>query len=160
MIAYNAKVIKLIGRFMSKIRKKVAFEDKDEADGYFEAYMEYNKALRNWLVGFGIGGPIFILSDKGASLKVLTCGNKDSIFWSFATGVFLQILIAFINKNTNWQQYDRLTSSPIGRNWFANKWITLMIWCSDQMWIDIVFDILTMCLFLKATILVGACLLN
>jgi hypothetical protein len=138
---------------------------------FFDAYMDYNKALRNWLVGFGIGGPLLMLSDNGK--KILECEEKNIIFSTFVAGVFLQIFVAFINKNTNWWHYDQeanlkvrvLSKKPIGSwskaiSWISSEWSCALEWLAEQMWIDILADIVSMTLFLTATILAGKALLK
>jgi hypothetical protein len=111
---------------------------------YFDAYMEYNKALRNWLVGFGIGGPVLVLSNAEILRTVLRCGNKNVIFWSFSIGLFLQIVISFINKYVNWHSYNNFKSGE--EHFLAGK-----------IWIDFIFDVASIICFLKAAVLFGAC---
>jgi hypothetical protein len=129
---------------------------KTEPDGYFNAYMEYNKALRNWLVGFGIGGPVLILSNVEISRRVLSCTNRSFIFWTFALGVFVQIIVASLNKYINWCEYDRLTPEK-GKTSNNHEFIKKF---ADKIWIDVLADFISIFSFILAAILFGDCVLG
>lgn len=117
------------------------------AENSFKAYEEYTKTLRTWLVAFGIGGPVFFISQPELSKLIAGSGQAKAIVYSFLFGLSLQIGIAILNKWTNWFTYSMSVRSPIRINKFDGLWI----WFSNQFWIDILVDIATVGLFLFAT---------
>jgi len=123
-------------------------DDQKRAE-YFKVYQEYNLILRAWFVSFGIGAPvIFLVNDK---LYEKIIGLKEAWPWvvyPYLLGLFLQVLIAFINKTINWSIYfgeekESFKSSCLYR--FSD-------WISEKYLIDFGFDLITIASFSIAII--------
>lgn len=71
----------------------------------FEKYSEYNKILRSWFVAFGIGGPALFLVNDAVRNKLSESADLKLVAILFLLGAAAQILVAFINKITNWYIY-------------------------------------------------------
>lgn len=69
------------------------------------AYLEYNKTLRAWLVGYGVGVPLVLITQSHLLDKVSDSGLGTQIGYLFLAGVLLQVLMAFLNKWSNWYRY-------------------------------------------------------
>lgn len=72
---------------------------------YFGTYAEHTRVLRTWLVAYGVGGPVLILTNDKILLKVSGAPDASSIALLFGVGVAAQVLIAFINKVALWGVY-------------------------------------------------------
>lgn len=105
-----------------------------------ERYAEYNKALRTWFVAFGVGGPVILLTNKDVFTTVKDSGQGYSIAILFMSGAALQIIIALINKYSNWYNYYDTT----GRGF----WVLL----GKQIWIDLLMDVVSSVCFAWATV--------
>jgi len=120
-----------------------------EADKSFEAYRDYSKTLRTWFIAYGIGGPILFVSNKDIAVKVATAPEKSTITYLFLAGVIIQIFITLLNKWSNWAAYSLSLNPPMR----LGKRDKLIIWFSDQCWIDILIDLLTLIVFVIGTMM-------
>jgi hypothetical protein len=121
-----------------------------ERKEFFDAYRDYAKDLRTWLLAFGIGAPAFFISDKFLQLQSIA-GKKDEIRWIaslFLLGVVLQIMLVLINKYANYYSYaasdkPHVTPSRLSK---AFQWVV------DKFWIDLALDIAAIVVFSFATL--------
>jgi len=79
---------------------------KKEAAGYYKDYQHYNRILRVWLVTFGIGGPVLLLVEQSVRTKLICDEVFEWVLVLFLSGVFLQVLLTFLNKFTAYIIYD------------------------------------------------------
>lgn len=119
-----------------------------EANENHKSYQEYNKSLRTWFVAFGIGGPVFLLSQDAVLQKLRAAGVLPSVSLFFLIGVATQVFIAFINKIECWYCYYAhvdmaFTKTRRGR---------FMLWLDNQFWLDIICDLISIILFSLAII--------
>ena len=54
--------------------------------------------LRLWLVAYGVGGPVLLLSSSEVTAKVVASGQAYLIVVPFLLGVPLQVVNAALNK--------------------------------------------------------------
>ncbi len=71
---------------------------ESQADQYFNAYAELSKTLRTWLVAYGIGAPIVLLTNAGFSGAIRKAGDSKYVAGAFLLGVAAQVALAAINK--------------------------------------------------------------
>ena len=119
-----------------------ADEADDGSDG-FSAYLEYNKVLRTWFVGFGIGGPALLLVNNNIAKSLVEAGQLRDVVSFFLIGTMAQVLGALLNKIANWYVYLGTIDAALKgsrRQRFAE-------WAISQFWIDITVDILTIVCF-------------
>jgi hypothetical protein len=126
---------------------KIVGNAADEAQ-FLEAYGEYAKTLRAWLVAYGIGAPVLFFSNDKVSAKMAMAAETPLIAKLFLVGVTLQVVLAALNKTVMWACYHRERNLAICKD---QKFFTLMYWLSDQFWIDFVVDLATGGLFIYAT---------
>ncbi len=115
--------------------------------GLFEAYASAATSLRTWLVAYGIGAPVLFLSNENlwSVLSKAKCATSIAIL--FLAGVTSQIFIAFVNKNAMWICYY-----GEGKPSFKSNMIYKVFdWLSEQFWLDILCDIISMICFIIAT---------
>ncbi|MFP5350507.1 MAG: hypothetical protein ACLGHO_11770 [Gammaproteobacteria bacterium] len=117
-------------------------EAGDDGDG-FNAYLEYNKVLRTWFVGFGIGGPALLLVNNDIAKSLVEAGQLRDVVFLFLFGTTAQVLGALLNKIANWYVYIGTVDPALKdsrRQRFAD-------WLISQFWIDIVVDVMTILSF-------------
>jgi hypothetical protein len=114
---------------------------------FYAAYDHYSKLLRTWLVAYGIGGPVLLLSSEALLQKLSTSGSAKSVAVLFLVGVVLQVLIATINKAVMWVLYY----GELHPEYRARTRYELCEWLSEQFALDLVIDIASMVLFALAT---------
>lgn len=120
------------------------------AEQSFNAYHSGAKALRTWLVAYGIGGPILFLSQDALAIALAASPQKYIIIALFLGGLSAQILIAILNKWVNWYSYS-LTVNPVSTLARRHK---LVIWLANQFWIDMICDIISSVTFVVGTLLI------
>jgi hypothetical protein len=119
----------------------------DGGDGHYAAYEEHARTLRTWLVAYGIGGPVLILSQADVWKRLAASGSLRLIAGLFLSGVVLQVILAAINKSAMWACYygELEPSYQSTRRYKFGRWL------SEQYSIDLVVDLAGMCLFAYAT---------
>ena len=75
-----------------------------ETNMYFEQYWKHADALRNWFVVYGIGG-IALLLTESAYMDKLKNETRHNVIMVFFIAVFMQVLLACINKWIHWYIY-------------------------------------------------------
>ena len=120
-------------------------EEGDEYDssGSYAQYAEYNKVLRTWFVAFGIGGPALFLVNEGVARQLAAVGYLKYVATLFLIGAGAQVFGAFINKVANWYVHQGFTSEG-GSRALKHRFAA---WVVDQFWVDVVLDLVTICVF-------------
>jgi hypothetical protein len=119
----------------------------DDGEGHYLAYLEHARTLRTWLVAYGIGGPVLILSQDSLWKRLMASGHLPRIATLFLIGVALQVFLAAVNKNAMWAVYYG-TIEPSYKQTYRYK---IGEWLSSQYTIDFALDLATMILFAVAT---------
>ncbi len=115
-----------------------------EAKDLFDNYAEYNRILRTWFVAYGIGGPVLFLMQDKVLAAIKASGSGRMIAGAFLTGVAAQVLVAIINKWSTWYVYRDAEEGSAGAHRIAH-------WFTDQFWIDMACDIVSLVAFAFAT---------
>lgn len=113
----------------------------------YKAYEEHSKNLRTWLVAYGIGGPVLIVSNQRLSDLLINSVDLRNYIYAFLGGVATQVFLSVLNKNVMWgcycgEQLEEFRNSILYK--FAN-------WFSVQYWIDFLADLISIVLFIYAT---------
>ena len=117
------------------------------ADEYFKAYAELSKTLRTWLVAYGIGAPIALLTNETFAVAIRRSGQSRCIAGFFLFGVAAQVVLAAVNKTSMWALYYGETQSD-----FKNKRrYKLAHVISEHYWPDLSLDVAAMVAFGVAT---------
>ena len=117
---------------------------------FFGVYKEYAGHLRTWLVGYGVGLPALILSNKNFYDLLNASGTLRCVAISLACGLFPQVLLAAINKYVNWVCYwgelDEANKNSKIYEWFGvvSNWI----------YIDMAFDFLSIGFYIISSFLI------
>jgi hypothetical protein len=116
-------------------------------EGFYKSYAEYSKTLRTWFVAYGIGGPVVLLSNNRAWGWLVASGVVFRMGLLFLLGGVLQVISALLNKHAMWYLYvgEYKTATKNESSWkLADKY-------SDQGWVDVLIDVITLVLFAWAT---------
>ena len=118
-------------------------------DEYFRVFEEYSKTVKGWFIAYGIGAPVLFLTQEKVSEKIIESGEAKLIVLLFLSGVVIQVFIALVNKWNNWYIYLKYDNSKEYNH--QGMLVTFCCKLSRQVWIDILIDILSFCLFFFAT---------
>lgn len=116
---------------------------------HYAVYTEYSKILRTWFVGYGVGGPTLILSQKDVWENLAKVGNIKFVAYYFILGVVLQVIIALLNKSIMWVSYygEHKPSFKVSYYYKLTEKI------ARYYLIDLIFDISTTASYVYATYL-------
>ncbi len=76
----------------TKAIEQKACEIPEHESGYYEAYANHAKILRNWLVAFGIGVPFLFATNVEFGEALRESNNVWLVISLFFFGRFLQLL--------------------------------------------------------------------
>lgn len=124
----------------------VAHATPDSA-GYYAVYEEHARTLRTWLVAYGIGGPVLILSQEAVWKQITKMGSLPLIAELFLAGVVLQVVLAAVNKSAMWALY----CGEVDQEYAKTKRYKFGSWLSEKYIIDLALDLSSMVLFAWAT---------
>ena len=119
-----------------------------QAEEYLEAYGEHARILRSWLVAYGIGAPVLLMTNDRLATAIQESRNARLIAGCFLTGVALQVVLAAINKASMWGLYY----GEVSPGFQKVRWYRMAHWLSERFWTDLLVDIVTLGLFLFATL--------
>lgn len=117
--------------------------------GHYSAYEEHAKTLRAWLVAYGIGGPVLIVTQEPVWRKLASSGHLRTTAVLFLLGVALQVLLAALNKSAMWACYFGELEPDFKRR----RRYRFAHWLAERYSIDLICDLSAICLFGAATYL-------
>jgi len=115
--------------------------------GFYDAYADYSRTLRTWLVAYGVGAPVLFVSSEHVWKAVREASGSQAIANLFLTGVAVQVVLATVNKAAMWACYFG-EMNPEFQNSLRYK---VSSWISNRLWIDLICDLATMFLFARAS---------
>lgn len=122
------------------MRKGKIMGDKEE---YFEQYWRHASVLRNWFVLFGIGCCVLLINGNPDVFEKISSKNRGLLVVLLLSGISSQIVLALINKWTQWVIYrgeddDKFSEKKISKS--ARS-------ISEKFWIDVICDIISVLCF-------------
>lgn len=133
-------------------------QDTKDHDGHFANYAEYSKTFRSWMVAYGIGGPVLLLTSKDAPQTLAKSPHLETIVTLFTVGVAIQILLALINKWGAWHmykgafaEYQLNVQDPDCDYHHMTRIYSVWRWVNRQSWIDFWCDVGAVSVFAYAT---------
>ena len=118
-----------------------------KSEEYLATYAEHSKVLRTWLVAYGIGAPVLLVTNDTISKAIKASGDGKIIAGCFLSGVALQIFLATLNKASMWGIYY----GEENQSFKTSIRYKLTFWFSENYCIDFVADIATLVVFGIAT---------
>ncbi|MCK9418279.1 MAG: hypothetical protein M0R70_02755 [Nitrospirae bacterium] len=123
-------------------------DNKD--DGYFEGYAQFAGVLRTWLIAYGIGGPVLFVTQAQLADKLSKSGQAHFIASLFLAGVFLQVVVALLYKGAMWYLYVGEEDEDMQKR----KRYIISSWLAESFWLEMLFDLASIALFMFATSIV------
>jgi len=118
-----------------------------QESGFYGPYSHFSRTLRAWLVAYGIGGPVLLVSQDHLSGLVLNSGVGLYISTLFLGGVAIQIFAALLYKYSMGIIY----ASELDPDIEETTRFKVAEWLSDAFWLEFVFDIASISCFILAT---------
>lgn len=122
---------------------------QDDGAGHYTAYEEHARTLRTWLVAYGIGAPVLMLSQDQLWKQLAATNSLPCIAALFLFGVALQVTLAAANKSAMWACYY----GAINEEFEKTRVYRFGKWVAGLYWIDLVCDLVSMLVFAVATYL-------
>jgi hypothetical protein len=124
----------------------------DGDSGFYEPYIQYARTLRAWFVAYGIGVPVLLVSQEFIARAIIKAGTGELITWLFLIGVAVQVLAAFLYKYAmNYLYFDE-----VGGELEGTRRLKCAVWLSNAIWLEMLFDVISIGLFSWGTFLVVA----
>ncbi len=128
---------------------------KTEDSSYYEPYAHFSRTLRAWLVAYGVGVPVLLVSQEFIAKAIIKAGTGGLITWLFLTGVAIQVLAALLYKYSMAYLYVSEGNSELNGSWRVQS----AEWLSKTVWVEALFDVTTIVLMVWGTFLVVASVL-
>lgn len=116
--------------------------------GFFDGYASFAGVLRTWLIAYGIGGPVLLLTNENVSKKISASGHSHDIALLFLVGVALQVIAAFLYKGAMWYLY---MGEEVSEGIQETTCHRISSWLSEAFWLEMLFDLGSIVLFAVAT---------
>jgi hypothetical protein len=121
--------------------------DDNIAGSYYAAYEKHSAILRTWLVAYGVGAPVLVLTNEKVWELLRQSGDSRFIAGCFLLGVVLQVIIAALNKTLMWSSYYA-EEHP---DYAGTRRYAVTVALRSQFWIDFLGDVSAIILFVIAT---------
>lgn len=119
----------------------------DAGSGFYAVYEGHANTLRTWLTAYGVGVPVLIFSQDKIFGALNTAHLLKEVALCFLAGLTLQVVLAFLNKQTMWLCYY----GELKAGFKSTRRYRCADWVSEQFWIDLAFDVFTISLFAYPT---------
>jgi hypothetical protein len=102
-----------------------------------EVYRQHTGNFRTWLVAFGVGFPVFLVSNVEIWHKLETSGIK-CILIPIIIGIALQVTLALVDKYADWFCLSVIyklrdqgsASAKFGVWWQKHDWLSFIVDCT------------------------------
>lgn len=122
-------------------------DDNPAGSYYYAAYETHSSVLRTWLVAYGVGAPVLVLTNENVWILLRQSGESRFIAGCFLLGVVLQVIIAALNKALMWSSYYAEEHAEYA----DTRRYRLTAVLRGQFWMDFLADIAAILLFAAAT---------
>ncbi|HVC28446.1 MAG TPA: hypothetical protein VNF48_02765 [Gammaproteobacteria bacterium] len=130
--------------------------NKNIDPGFYESYAHFSRTLRAWLVAYGVGVPVLLVSQEFIAMAIIKAGTGGLITWLFLIGVAIQVLAALLYKYSMAYLYNSEGDTVLNNTWRVQA----SEWLSKTIWLEALFDVTAIALFVWGTFLVVAAVLG
>ena len=123
--------------------------------GFYDAYASFSRTLRAWLVAYGVGVPVLLVSQEFIASAIVRAGNGALVTWLFLAGVAIQVIAALLYKYSMAYLYFSAADSGLD----GGLRVKAAEWLSNAIWLEALFDITSIVLMVWGTYLVVASVL-
>ncbi|MGA9852603.1 MAG: hypothetical protein WBR15_06695 [Gammaproteobacteria bacterium] len=128
---------------------------KTDDSSFYESYASFSRTLRAWLVAYGVGVPVLLVSQQFIAKAIIKAGTGRLITWLFLAGVAIQVLAALLYKYSMAYLYSAEVDSNLNETWR----VKVAEWLSNAVWFEALFDVVSIALFVCGTFMVVAAVL-
>lgn len=118
-----------------------------EDRGFYEPYAVFSRTLRTWLVAYGIGAPVLFSTQPFFARILAKAEVAMPIIGFFLFGVIVQVIAALLYKYSMGYIYF----GELDENFQKTRRYKIAEYVSDAMWLEILFDLLSIGSFTLAT---------
>ncbi len=123
---------------------------KTDDSSFYESYAHFSRTLRAWLVAYGVGVPVLLVSQEFIAKAIIKSGTGALITWLFLVGVAIQVLAALLYKYSMAYLYSSEVEPELNNTWRVKA----AEWLSNAIWLEALFDVIAIVLFVWGTFLV------
>ena len=120
-----------------------------EDRGFYEPYAVFSRTLRTWLVAYGIGAPVLFATQPSIARILTKAEIAMPIIGLFLFGVIIQVFAALLYKYSMGYIYF----GELDYNFQRTRRYKIAAYVSGAMWLEMLFDILSIGIFTIATYL-------
>ena len=117
---------------------------------YLEIYASFSRNLRGWLIAFGVGAPVLLVSQESVATRLSASPRFEFIVWTFFVGLTSQILAVFFYKMT----LGGLYLGEEGQYSKDGRWWKFCYWSYRQQWLELIPDVVTLVAYAVAVYMV------
>ncbi len=117
--------------------------------GFYEPYAVFSRTLRAWLVAYGIGASVFFATQQSFARVLAQSNTAMPIIGFFLFGVSVQVIAALIYKYSMGYIYF----GELDKGFQKTNRYRMSGYLSQAMWLEMLFDILSIGSFVGATYL-------
>ena len=115
---------------------------KTDDSSFYESYAHFSRTLRAWLVAYGVGVPVLLVSQEFIAKAIIKAGTGRLITWLFLIGVAIQVLAALLYKYSMAYLYSAEVEPDLNTTWRVKT----AEWLSNAVWLEALFDITSIAL--------------
>ena len=123
---------------------------KSDDSSFYESYASFSRTLRAWLVAYGVGVPVLLVSQQFIAKAIIRAGTGGLVTWLFLAGVAIQVLAALLYKYSMSYLYFAETEPSLKKV----PQVKVAVWLSNAIWLEALFDIGAIGLFVWGTFMV------
>ncbi|MGH8397354.1 MAG: hypothetical protein ACRETA_03805 [Gammaproteobacteria bacterium] len=106
-------------------------------------------------MAYGIGVPVLLVSQQYIAKAIIKAGTGELITWLFLVGVAIQVLAALLYKYSMAYLY----SAEVDPGLNETRRVKAAEWLSDAVWLEALFDVVSIALFVYGTFMVVSAVL-
>ncbi|MGH2510940.1 MAG: hypothetical protein ACRESX_04730 [Gammaproteobacteria bacterium] len=122
---------------------------------FYESYAHFSRTLRAWLVAYGVGVPVLLVSQQFIAKAIIKAGTGGLITWLFLVGVAIQVLAALLYKYSMAYLYNAEVDPGLNET----RRVKAAEWLSNAVWLEALFDVVSIALFVCGTFMVVSAVL-
>lgn len=116
--------------------------------GFYEPYSAFARIVRTWLVAYGVGAPVIFLSNQHIFTQLKSSDSLTYVALLFGLGVGFQLIPAILLRTAMWYLYLGELHADFQSRWRYHA----SYWISEQYWLEAGSDLVSIILYIFATI--------
>jgi hypothetical protein len=122
-------------------------EHGNDREYYFESYKAFAWRFRLWLVAYGVGLPVVIVSSKELWAVVKASNCAHFALWMPLVGVGIQVFVTWVFKTCMWY-CDRHAKNILPAKSLRYR---TALWITDRYWLEVSLDLATLGFYVYST---------